>query len=120
MVMSFNELNSVEYYIVSKLSGVNLNAADPSTSVVKEDATPYGSFRTKQNITIAQFNTLASAVARKNKVPVIDLHACVTQLVKTFGESKVYTDGVHFTEAMKKKQAEFMATRIRDIAGEKK
>ena len=42
--MSFNELNSVEHYIIQKLSGVNLNAADASSSVVKEDATPYGSF----------------------------------------------------------------------------
>lgn len=43
--MSFNELNSVEHYIVSKLSGVNLNAAAPSSpsgaSLVKEVATPY-------------------------------------------------------------------------------
>ena len=46
--MSFNELNSVEHYIIQKLSGVNLNAADatsPSDApVVKEDATPYGPF----------------------------------------------------------------------------
>ena len=42
--MSFNELNSVEHYIVSKLSGVNLNAADSATSTVKEDGTTYGSF----------------------------------------------------------------------------
>ena len=43
--MSFNELNSVEHYIIQKLSGVNLNAVEASSSVVKEDATPYGSFR---------------------------------------------------------------------------
>ena len=42
--MSFNELNSVEHYIIQKLSGVNLNAADPTSSVVKEDAATYGSF----------------------------------------------------------------------------
>ncbi|MDF1739355.1 MAG: hypothetical protein P1U86_09355 [Verrucomicrobiales bacterium] len=42
--MPFNELNSVEHYIVSKLSGVNLNFADSSSSIVKKDATPYGSF----------------------------------------------------------------------------
>lgn len=42
--MSFNELNSVEHYIIQKLSGVNLNAANPTSSVVKEGATPYGSF----------------------------------------------------------------------------
>jgi type I restriction enzyme R subunit len=40
--MSFNELNSVEHYIIQKLSGVNLNAAEPDT--VAEPATPYGSF----------------------------------------------------------------------------
>jgi hypothetical protein len=42
--MSFNELNSVEHYIVSKLSGVNLNAPDATPSTLKEDAPPYGSF----------------------------------------------------------------------------
>lgn len=42
--MSFNELNSVERYIIQKLSGVNLNTADASSSVVKEVPTPYGSF----------------------------------------------------------------------------
>ena len=42
--MSFNELNSVEHYIVSKLSGVNLNAAESADSLLKEEGTPYGSF----------------------------------------------------------------------------
>ena len=42
--MSFNELNSVEHYIIQKLSGVNLNATDASTEIVKEDAAVYGSF----------------------------------------------------------------------------
>jgi type I restriction enzyme R subunit len=42
--MSFNELNSVEHYIIQKLSGVNLNATDPTSSVVKEGAAIYGSF----------------------------------------------------------------------------
>jgi type I restriction enzyme R subunit len=42
--MSFNELNSVEHYIVSKLSGVNLNAPDSTSSTVKEDGATYGSF----------------------------------------------------------------------------
>ncbi len=35
--MSFNELNSVERYIIQKLGGVNLNAAGSAGSVVKED-----------------------------------------------------------------------------------
>ena len=42
--MAFTELNSVEHYILQKLSGVNLNAVETSTSVVKEDAAVYGSF----------------------------------------------------------------------------
>ncbi|MGJ8697220.1 MAG: type I restriction endonuclease subunit R [Verrucomicrobiaceae bacterium] len=42
--MSFNELNSVEHYIIQKLSGVNLNAADSTSPVVKEAAAVYGSF----------------------------------------------------------------------------
>ncbi|MGE9268176.1 MAG: type I restriction endonuclease subunit R, partial [Verrucomicrobiales bacterium] len=41
--MSFNELNSVEYYIIQKLTGVNLNAATPTSSAM-EDETIYGSF----------------------------------------------------------------------------
>ena len=42
--MSFNELNSVEHYIIQKLSGVNLNAVDPTSPVVKEDTAVFGSF----------------------------------------------------------------------------
>ena len=42
--MSFNELNSVEHYIVNKLSGVNLNTSDATPSTLKEDEPPYGSF----------------------------------------------------------------------------
>lgn len=42
--MSFNELNSVEHYIIQKLSGVNLNASGSAGSVVKEDEAVYGSF----------------------------------------------------------------------------
>ncbi|GAA5494083.1 hypothetical protein Rhal01_00239 [Rubritalea halochordaticola] len=38
--MSFNELNSVEHYIIQKLSGKNLNAASGS---MKDDGAPYGS-----------------------------------------------------------------------------
>jgi len=40
--MSFNELNSVEHYIIHKLSGKDLNAAQ--AGVVQESPTPYGSF----------------------------------------------------------------------------
>jgi hypothetical protein len=42
--MSFNELKSVEHFIIQKLSGKNLNAADPMSSVVTEDTPVYGSF----------------------------------------------------------------------------
>ncbi len=35
--MSFNELNAVEHFIIQKLSGKNLNAADPTSSLVKDD-----------------------------------------------------------------------------------
>jgi type I restriction enzyme R subunit len=42
--MSFNELNAVEHFIIQKLSGKNLNAADPTSSVVKDDEAVYGSF----------------------------------------------------------------------------
>jgi type I restriction enzyme, R subunit len=31
--MAFNELNSVEYYIIHQLSGVNLNVRGPRESV---------------------------------------------------------------------------------------
>lgn len=34
--MSFNELNSVEHFIIQKPSGVNLNAADPTSSMLKD------------------------------------------------------------------------------------
>jgi len=43
-IMSFNELNSVEHYIIQKLSGKNLNAAAPSPSMLNEDEAIYGSF----------------------------------------------------------------------------
>ena len=43
--MSFNELDSVEHYIIRKLRGVNLNAADALSSVVKKEATLYETFR---------------------------------------------------------------------------
>ena len=42
--MSFNELNAVEHFIIQKLSGKNLNAADPTSSVVKDDEAVYGAF----------------------------------------------------------------------------
>ena len=41
--MAFNELNSVEHYIIQKLSGKNLNQTEPD-GVTAEDAGAYGSF----------------------------------------------------------------------------
>jgi len=35
--MSFNELNAVEHFIIQKLSGKNLNAADPMSSMLEDD-----------------------------------------------------------------------------------
>lgn len=81
--------------------------------------TPYGSFRAKQNITIKQFNTLACRIAAESKVPVIDLHAWVEEQVKKCGEKKVYTDGVHLAQDVTKRQAKFMAKRIREIIQKK-
>jgi len=42
--MTFNELNSVEHYIIQQLSGVNLNSEDPASLVAKEPRAVYGSF----------------------------------------------------------------------------
>jgi type I restriction enzyme R subunit len=38
--MAFTELNSVEYFIIQKLTGINLNQVQHG--MVKEDAVPYG------------------------------------------------------------------------------
>jgi len=42
--MPFNELNSVEYYIIQQLSGKNLNTTTSTSPDVKEEAASYGSF----------------------------------------------------------------------------
>jgi len=43
--MAFNELNTVEHFIIQKLSGVNLNAPPPvSGRVGMPAAPPYGTF----------------------------------------------------------------------------
>jgi lysophospholipase L1-like esterase len=86
-----------------------------NTQLVWVNTTPYGSFRTPQNVIIGQFNALVSSIAEENGTPVIDLHAFVTEVVEELGEENVYTDGVHFTEEIKERQAEFIANRIREI-----
>ncbi|NQT87221.1 SGNH/GDSL hydrolase family protein [bacterium] len=95
-------------------------AKEHNARLIWVTTTPYGSFRAKQNITIKQFNALASRTAGENGASVIDLHACVEKLIKELGEKSVYTDGVHFTEDVKKQQAEFMAKRIREIIGKRR
>ena len=40
--MSFNELNSVEHYIIHQLTGVNLNKAKAKGNFVSEPSAPYG------------------------------------------------------------------------------
>jgi len=50
--MSFNELNSVEHFIIQKLSGKNLNAVDPMSSMVMEDPPVYGSFPWKYTLIV--------------------------------------------------------------------
>ncbi|MEX2608298.1 MAG: type I restriction endonuclease subunit R [Kiritimatiellia bacterium] len=42
--MSFNELNSVEHFIVQKLSGINLNPPAKGMTPMETPDTPYGSF----------------------------------------------------------------------------
>ena len=82
------------------------------------NTTPYQqSFRPRQNETIKAFNAVATEVAGKHGVPVIDLHACMLEQVKAKGDKVVFTDGVHFTEETKKRQAAFIAKRIREICG---
>ena len=76
--------------------------------------------RASGNPVIEKFNAIAAKVAKENSVPVIDLNACVKALISKHGEDKTY-DGsrVHFANDTKKKQAVFMANRIREITGVK-
>lgn len=53
--------------------------------------------------------------AEKANVPVIDLHACTLGAVKELGDKEVYTDGVHFQPEIKKRQAAYIAERVRKI-----
>lgn len=80
------------------------------------NTTPYQqSFRPAQNETIKAFNAIAAEVAARHGVPVVNLHACVLEQVKAGGDKAVFTDGVHFTEDTKRKQAFFIAERIREV-----
>ena len=81
--------------------------------------TPYEqAFRPAQNLVILKFNATAQAIAAKRGIPVVDLHACTLAAVKELGDKKVYEDGVHFTDEVRKRQAAFIATRVREIINE--
>jgi lysophospholipase L1-like esterase len=98
---------------VTKVADV---AKQHKATMIWVTTTPYQqSFRPQQNLTIVEFNRVAKQIAAKHGIPVIDLHARTVELVKELGDKAVYTDGVHFTEATKKKQAAFIATRVREI-----
>jgi lysophospholipase L1-like esterase len=82
------------------------------------NTTPYQqSFRPRQNETIKAFNAVAAEVAARHGVPVVDLYACVLEQVRASGDKAVFTDGVHFTEDMKKRQAACIAERVREQWG---
>jgi lysophospholipase L1-like esterase len=78
--------------------------------------TPYEeTYRPGPNKTILKFNETAQTVAAKRNIPTVDLHACVLAAVKELGPKKVYTDGTHYTDEAKQRQAAFIAARIREI-----
>ena len=56
-------------------------------------------------ITIIKFNDIVKKAAALHHVPVIDLHACTLEAVEELGDEKVYVDGVHFFDDVKKRQA---------------
>ena len=79
--------------------------------------TPYQqSFRPAQNLTIIKFNDMAKVIATKRNFPVVDLHACTFEAVKELGDAKVYEDGVHFRDEVCKRQADYIAARVSEIA----
>ncbi len=78
--------------------------------------TPYEqSFRPTENEVIIKFNEAAKSIADKRGIPVIDLHACTLSAVKELGDKQVYEDGVHFQDEVRKRQASFIAARVREI-----
>lgn len=52
------------------------------------------------------------------KIFVVDLHACTLEAVKELGDAKVYEDGVHFRDEVRKRQADFIAARVCEILKE--
>ncbi len=91
-------------------------AKEKKTKLIWVTTTPYQqSFRPTQNLTIIQFNDIVKKAARVHNVPVIDLHACTLETVEALGDKKVYVDGVHFRDNVKKRQAAYIANRVRKI-----
>ena len=75
--------------------------------------TPYSTERAAQNKTIERFNAGAQSIAKEMGFSVIDLHGFVRGKIAALGEAAVFTDGVHFTEDIKKQQGAFIAGKIR-------
>ncbi len=92
-------------------------AEQNKVNLIFVNTTPYRqSFRPKQNRTVLAFNELMKVAAEEHDIPVVDLHACTLAAIEEFGDNEVHTaDGVHFTEDMKKRQAAFIAKRVREI-----
>jgi len=91
-------------------------AKEKKSKLIWVTTTPYQqSFRPTQNLTIIQFNDIMKKAAALHNVPVIDLHACTLEAVKALGDEKVYVDGVHFFDEVKKRQAAYIANRVRKI-----
>jgi len=91
-------------------------AKEKNVKLIFVNTTPYQqSFRPKQNLTIIKFNDLMKNAAEKANVPVIDLHACTLEAVKELGDKNVYMDGVHFHDEVRKRQAAYIAERVREI-----
>ncbi len=91
-------------------------AKEKNTTLIWVTTTPYQqSFRPTQNLTIIQFNDIMRKAAAYHKVPVIDLHACTVEAVRELGDKKVYVDGVHFLDEVKKRQAAYIAKHVRHI-----
>jgi len=92
-------------------------AKEKKTTLILVTTTPYRqSSRPHKNLIIIKFNELMKTAAKKSNVSIIDLYTCTTDAVKELGEKQVYNpDGVHFSEAMKKRQANYIAKRIQEI-----
>ena len=73
--------------------------------------------KAKQNAVTIQFNQIMDEVSKKHGVSVVDMYGYIKKLAEN-REVKIYTDGVHYTEEVKKLQAEYIAKCVRGIIGE--